>query len=113
MILKAGKNRFKMVGAKIAEQYTPEELGIIIAQMSIGQAIKSFDIKLTGEAGMESKGRGKKNSRGRNFDRRGGRGGNRSSRGGSRSQGGNRSSSSRNGSRPSRGSSSNTRRKRR
>jgi len=85
-----------MVGAKIAEQYTKEELGIIIAQISIGNAIKSFDIKLTGEQGMESKSRGSKNSRGRNFDRRGRGSRDRNSRGRNSGRNDRRSNSSSN-----------------
>lgn len=62
--LKIGKNRFKMLGANIAKQYTKDELGIIIAQISIGNVIKTFDIKLTGETSVMQKSKSKqKNNR--------------------------------------------------
>ena len=63
LILKMGKNRFEAVGKKIAQQYSPEELGIIIAQSLIGNATNSFDIKLTSEKGTENLGKSKSKKR--------------------------------------------------
>ena len=63
IILKMGKNKYDAVGKKIAEQYSPQELGIIIAQSLIGSSVNSFDIKLTGEKGTENLGNSKNKKR--------------------------------------------------
>jgi len=85
-----GKGRYDNIGEKIGKKYTPQELGIIVAQAMIGEQESSHDIKLTGESGNNSRGRsggggGGRNSRGRR---------NSSSRGGYQGGGGGRGRSS-------------------
>ncbi len=67
----SGKDKFQKIGQNIAAKYTKEELGIIIANQLIGKKASIFDIKLTGEQGVNGK---KSNSRGngRGNRRRGG-----------------------------------------
>ena len=109
-----GKGRYEKAAQRIAVDYTPEEMGIIIAQIVIGSEVSAHSIKLTGEAAATSKGGGggRRRGGGRSGGGRGGFGGNRgggsrggSSNGGSRggyrggsSNGGNRSGGSRGGS---------------
>lgn len=70
-LLTVGRGRFEKVGKRIAGTISQVDMGIIIAQLMIGNQPSSHSIKLTGEVGATMKGGGKGRSRNRN--NRGGR----------------------------------------